>query len=468
MNILNKIFNGEIEYEFPVPCNVYEECGISRDEISDFLRLCDFIRSDCMTTSNAMLFDHILFDHIQSKNNRGYRFVWGKTIKFLCNASGIEFNPNMIEFCVKYSRLRMIKCFSPLDLDCETSTQDGFQFPGGYFALPDVFEFKGRIEECFKTCITTGNKIFNFRAFTPGEEYQNIGLSSEFECSYAKFISNFDIEDRAKIASEERSRLMDRYLDVEDDICDMKSSLSLDNRYKEDIESTDFLLWTKEYLKYKKLTSYNSEYKTLERKIESIEKIIGVIDALPQSSSGVIDTTQIENLYLYYMQPRCVEDHNTVSVTVRLPFSNGYEKRFNAIYCTECNKYFVFYEQIKNVQDQLKCILDFPIKCDEWADKPFNSNGMRKESKLAFYGYHVGQTGLSTGERQDLLSTLINLKLMSKQEIISWISTLIRWKGSQYGMEYARSDWEEDLRFLNHFQMSGQREILARKIIKNN
>ena len=83
-------------------------------------------------------------------------------------------------------------------------------------------------------------------------------------------------------------------------------------------------------------------------------------------------------------------------------------------------------------------------------------NGMKlaQESLLMQYGYNVSQTeGLTATGRQKILAVIIDNKIMSKSEIISYIDFFISQRNSNSRMEVAISKWEADREFVENYKM---------------
>ena len=83
-------------------------------------------------------------------------------------------------------------------------------------------------------------------------------------------------------------------------------------------------------------------------------------------------------------------------------------------------------------------------------------NGMKlaQESLLMQYGYNVSQTeGLTATGRQKILAVIIDNKIMSKSEIISYIDFFISQRSSNSRMEVAISKWEADREFVENYKI---------------
>ena len=155
-------------------------------------------------------------------------------------------------------------------------------------------------------------------------------------------------------------------------------------------------------------------------------------------------------------------------------------------YCPVCGMYFIMestYQRIKKIGVPLcKYISKKPAvgyrKDKEYDDYYFDYrkldlNNLAPESILKRYGYDVSQeTDLSSVERRNILSALIDYEVLTKSEIISYIDFFInlrKGKKSIYSSKYANavSKWESDRRYIQDYKIGTIREIKIQTIIRN-
>lgn len=128
--------------------------------------------------------------------------------------------------------------------------------------------------------------------------------------------------------------------------------------------------------------------------------------------------------------------------------------KISAGYCNECKVYFILnstYQALKN-----KGLILCRITDEKSYLKGNYANGIRlaKESILMQYGYNASQTkGLSATGRQKILAVIIDNKIMSKSEIISYLDFFINQRSSQARMELAISKWETDREFVENYKI---------------
>ena len=141
--------------------------------------------------------------------------------------------------------------------------------------------------------------------------------------------------------------------------------------------------------------------------------------------------------------------------------------RVSAGYCSDCNMYFILdstYENLKRI--------GIPIcrMCDEKTYlKNTSVNGMilAQESILMQYGYNVGQMeGLSSSRRQKILAVLIDKKILSKSEIISYLDFFISQRQSQSKYQVAISKWEMDREFVENYRIGQYQQFAVSSLSK--
>ena len=119
-------------------------------------------------------------------------------------------------------------------------------------------------------------------------------------------------------------------------------------------------------------------------------------------------------------------------------------------YCGNCNIFFI----MESAYDKLK-MMGVPI-CRMTEEKIYLKgtafmNGMKlaRESILMQYGYNVNQTeGLSSTQRKKILAVLIDNKILTKADIISYLDFFINQRKKQKSMEKDIDKWEDDKEFV--------------------
>ncbi len=139
----------------------------------------------------------------------------------------------------------------------------------------------------------------------------------------------------------------------------------------------------------------------------------------------------------------------------------------SAGYCSECNIYYIMesgYEKLKNLGIPMCRISD-----EKHYKKSQFGNGMKlsQESILMQYGYNVNQSeGLSERVRHKILASLIDNKVMTKSDIVSYLEFFISQRQSQPKYEVAISKWEEDKEFVNDYRIGDYNKLGIRGILR--
>lgn len=82
-------------------------------------------------------------------------------------------------------------------------------------------------------------------------------------------------------------------------------------------------------------------------------------------------------------------------------------------------------------------------------------------------GYNVSQKDdFSSSERQYILARVMYDKIMSKGEVIKYLAFFIRRNGAKGGNEIALSKWQEDLVFVQEYNINIQPKTVISKIKK--
>lgn len=167
---------------------------------------------------------------------------------------------------------------------------------------------------------------------------------------------------------------------------------------------------------------------------------------------GVLDLIVRCNIF------KCMhEEHEIQNITavVKILLEDGREEdvQISAGYCQQCNVYFIMestYQELKRKGIILCRVTDSKT----YAKGGFmNGSKLAQESILMQYGYNVSQTvGLSARQRQKILAVMIDNKVLSKSEIISYLDFFIRQHGSRNNMGVAISKWEDDREFVEHYR----------------
>lgn len=148
--------------------------------------------------------------------------------------------------------------------------------------------------------------------------------------------------------------------------------------------------------------------------------------------------------------------HSVVSATGVMIGKNGKVIKINTNYCPQCKKYFISYDEYLHYK-QIYGILMGNIRITNGSFAPFNGD-LAQESPLYICGYSVNQTdNLSATMRQQILQYLIDSRIMSKPEIISYLNGFIRRNGKRANMEEAVCRWRADIAWVRNYRIDRQR-----------
>lgn len=183
---------------------------------------------------------------------------------------------------------------------------------------------------------------------------------------------------------------------------------------------------------------------------EKREEIKKVEPALPEI--GLKDFVVRRNVF------KCMHNkHEIDNVVAMINIDNDGKKqqiKISAGYCSQCKVYFILDSTYQNLKK--KGMILCRITDEKKYMKGAYVNGMRlaQESVLMQYGYTVSQTeGLSATSRQKILAVIIDNRIMTKSEIISYLDFFISQRSSRSNMEIAISKWEADREFVENYRL---------------
>ena len=152
------------------------------------------------------------------------------------------------------------------------------------------------------------------------------------------------------------------------------------------------------------------------------------------------------------------DDHKlqNIDAIIKIIDRNGNisETRVSAGYCPNCNVYFIMESTYQNLKTRGTPICRVS---DEKAylsnDTLFNGGHLAQESILKQYGYSVSQEeGLTSARRQKILALLVDNKVLTRSEIISYLDFFINQRKHQFKYEKAIDKWESDREFISEYK----------------
>lgn len=173
-----------------------------------------------------------------------------------------------------------------------------------------------------------------------------------------------------------------------------------------------------------------------------------------------------EVLYIYKGLIVCHKNkHNIIQATAILYNQTDSEIKLNVEYCTECKKFFLEYSIFEQYRERFGALIGNLqlVKNGEFT----GGYELADESPLHIIGYNVGQKDdFSNIERQYILARVLYGKIMTKAEVVKYLSFFIRRNGAKNGNERALTKWKEDLVFVQEYDINIQPHIIISTIRK--
>ena len=173
-------------------------------------------------------------------------------------------------------------------------------------------------------------------------------------------------------------------------------------------------------------------------------------------------------LYIYKSNIRCHRyNHNIIQATAVLHNKTDDEIELNVEYCTKCKKFILEYTLFEQYRSRYGVLVgNFRMVANGEFDGKYD---LAEESPLMLSGYNVSQRdGYNSRERHYILARIIHDGIMDKGEVIRYLSYFIRKNGAKRGNELALSKWEDDLAFVQEYDISTQPRVIIKDIKKYN
>lgn len=153
-----------------------------------------------------------------------------------------------------------------------------------------------------------------------------------------------------------------------------------------------------------------------------------------------------------------VKDDSGTIKTVKIP----------AGYCKSCNTYFIHSDTFLRLKSmgRIMCRVIDQHNYEKWnEDSPFGN--MQSNSILREYGYTVSkQSPLTTTERQAILSEMVDNRIITKYEIISYLNLFISLRSGDSSMDDAISCWKRDIEFISQYNTPSTPSVTAKSIYR--
>ena len=174
----------------------------------------------------------------------------------------------------------------------------------------------------------------------------------------------------------------------------------------------------------------------------------------------------LKTLYIYKGNIRCKKhNHNIISATATLHNISDKDVVINVEYCKDCHKYLLSYDLFLHYRAKYGVLIgDFKIVTNDFFD---GETDLAEESPLHLSGYNVGQKdGYTSNQRHYILAKIIHDGIMTKQEVLNYLSYFVRMNGARDNMELAAAKWREDISFVQNYNISTQPSTIITKITR--
>lgn len=207
---------------------------------------------------------------------------------------------------------------------------------------------------------------------------------------------------------------------------------------------------------------HKKEIKDIAKRVHKREKEIKNIQPIVKQDTLKKKQCRLINIKDFVVRTtvfKCMHKHHTIEnidavVDIHEDDGKKHSVKITAGYCAQCNIYFIMDSVYQNLKRQ------GIILCRITDEKTYLKGGFMNGAKLAQesilmqYGYNVSQMeGLSATRRQKILAVIIDNKVLSKNEIISYLDFFIRQHGRRSNMELAVAKWEDDRDFVEHYRI---------------
>jgi hypothetical protein len=157
----------------------------------------------------------------------------------------------------------------------------------------------------------------------------------------------------------------------------------------------------------------------------------------------------------------CKKDHINDfirNIAAKVPLVNGGVCIIDIQKCIYCKSYFIDKNSLKeNEKEYGRLLIERQsMACYEADSDSDLYDSMKDKSFLSLCGYKVGKSGLPAWKRRLKLKFLLDSGKRTKYEIKELLSMLIATRKGE-NFDCARSHWQEDLRFVNDYDIENQK-----------
>lgn len=187
-------------------------------------------------------------------------------------------------------------------------------------------------------------------------------------------------------------------------------------------------------------------------------------DRINVYNSALSAFTNNDILYIYRGNIKCHKySHDLIQATAILHNRSDNEIELNVEYCVDCKKFLLDYTLFEEYRNRHGVLIgNLRMIVNDNFDGEYD---LALESPLKLSGYNVSQKdGFTAQERHYILARIIHDRIMSKGEVIRYLSYFLRMNGAKSGNELAVSKWREDLCFVQEYDINTQPKAIISDI----
>lgn len=207
---------------------------------------------------------------------------------------------------------------------------------------------------------------------------------------------------------------------------------------------------------YYPYVNISSKYIIVEREIIIVN--INKPKSKQKQNMNVIPEIGVRDFVVRTNVFKCMHNkHNINNIAAMINIDNDGKRelvKISADYCTQCKVYFIMDSTYQSLKRKGVILCRVTDEKNYMKGTYINRMRLAKESLLIQYGYNVSQTeGLTDLRRHKILAVIIDNKIMSKGEIISYLDFFINQRSGMSNMERAIAKWESDREFVEEYKI---------------
>lgn len=172
-----------------------------------------------------------------------------------------------------------------------------------------------------------------------------------------------------------------------------------------------------------------------------------------QKISEIFYDEQTTKLYVFKGFLNLSKENTTDYTMAIKDFWTGEERKVLVAYNSIRKRYYISYTQLQWLHKNKIYPAARFFECVDGTEA-MEGTFFNPFSRLALYGYSVGQKGLDDEERRKILAYVIDYQIMSKSKIISHLQGLISLRDKRTDADFscAINKWQKDIIFVNEYR----------------